>query len=179
MKIDSISLSIFELPSNTGQFDLVEERHGATSRWVRQGRGQVTGELHVLHVRTDEGIEGVCTVGDARYTTMRTRDLEQLRILTLGEDPFDRERLNAKLHAATRGMFAKHGWFGAFDNCLWDIAGKVAGLPVVALLGRARATCPAYYQLRRQHHGSDDRIRAEGACGGLPRAQGPLSRHGG
>lgn len=144
MKIESISLSIFELPSNTGLFDLVEEGHGATARWQRQGRGQVTEELHVLHVRTDEGIEGVCTVGDARYTTMRPRDLEQLRILALGADPFDRERLNAKLHAATRGMFAKPGWFGAFDNCLWDIAGKVAGLPVVALLGRARATCPAY-----------------------------------
>ena len=28
MKIDSITLSIFELPSNTGHFDLVEELHG-------------------------------------------------------------------------------------------------------------------------------------------------------
>jgi L-alanine-DL-glutamate epimerase-like enolase superfamily enzyme len=107
----------------------------------------VLGQTHVLHVRTDEGVEGVCTVGDARYTTMRLQDLEQLRILTLGEDPFDRERLNAKLLAATRGMFAKPGWFGAFDNCLWDIAGKVAGLPVYALTGRARSSCPAYYNI--------------------------------
>ncbi len=69
MKIDAIHLSIFELPSNTGQFDLVEEVHGTTSRWRRQGRGQATGELHVLHIHTDAGVQGVCTVGDARYTT--------------------------------------------------------------------------------------------------------------
>jgi L-alanine-DL-glutamate epimerase-like enolase superfamily enzyme len=76
---------------------------------------------------------------------MRRQDLEQLRILTLGEDPLDRERLNSKLTAATRGLFAKPGWFGAFDNCLWDIAGKAAELPVWALIGRARDSCPAYY----------------------------------
>ncbi len=99
----------------------------------------------MLHVRTDEGIEGICTVGDARYTVLRPDELDQLRTLAIGADAFDRERLYAKLHAATRSMFTRPGWFGAFDNCLWDIAGKAAGLPVYALLGRARAACPAYY----------------------------------
>lgn len=145
MIIERITLSIFDLPGNTATFDLVEEEQGAYRRWrpTRQQRAQEP--LHVLHVRTDEGVEGVCTVGDARYTTMRKEELEQLRILTIGEDPLDRERLNAKLNAATRTMFSRPGWFGAFDNCLWDIAGKVVGLPVYALLGRARASCPAYY----------------------------------
>ncbi|MCD6286915.1 MAG: hypothetical protein J7M39_13480, partial [Anaerolineae bacterium] len=92
MKIDDITLSIFELPSNTGRFTLVEEVHGTQRRWTRRHHSRRTGELHVLHVRTDEGIEGVCTVGDARYTTMRRQDLEQLKILALGEDPLDRER---------------------------------------------------------------------------------------
>lgn len=145
MKIERITLSIFELPSNTGQFDLVEDVRGAHRRWRRQPNGSRRGELHVLHVHTDAGVEGVCTVGDARYTTMRREDLAQLRILAVGEDALDRERLWSKLAAATRGMFAKPGWFGAFDNCLWDIAGKAAGLPVWALLGRARVRCPAYY----------------------------------
>jgi len=144
MKIEDITLSVFELPSNTGQFTLVEEIHGAQRRWIRRHHSRRAGELHVLHVRTEEGIEGVCTVGDARYATMRRQDLEQLRILALGEDPLDRERLNSKLTAATRGLFAKPGWFGAFDNCLWDIAGKAAELPVWALTGRARSSCPAY-----------------------------------
>ena len=107
--------------------------------------GQGPGQVHVMHVLTDEGVEGVCTVGDARYTTIRTEDLEQLRILALGADPCDRERLNSKLQAATRTMFAKPGWFGTFDNCLWDIAGKVGNQPLYALIGRARSQCPAYY----------------------------------
>jgi len=145
MKIETITLSIFALPGNTATFDLVEEEHGAQRRWLPTRQQRTQEAIHVLHVRTDEGVEGVCTVGDARYTTMRKEELEQLRILTIGEDPLDRERLHAKLHAATRTMFSRPGWFGAFDNCLWDIAGKVAGLPVYALLGRARASCPAYY----------------------------------
>ncbi|TFG73078.1 MAG: hypothetical protein E4H27_01445 [Anaerolineales bacterium] len=145
MKIETISLSVFDQPSNTGRFNLVEEVAGAQRRWRRKPHSQVQGKIHVLHVRTDSGIEGVCTVGDARYTTITPEDLEQLRILAIGENAFDRERMTSKMQAAARGMFAKPGWFGAFDNCLWDIAGKAATLPVYALLGRARAACPAYY----------------------------------
>lgn len=146
MKIESISLSVFELPGNTGSFNLHEVvTRGADRRWLPIDQRRGNEEIHVLHVRTDAGVEGVCTVGDARYTTLRRAELEQLRILTVGENAFDRVRLFGKLHAATRSMFSKPGWFGAFDNCLWDIAGKVAGLPVYALIGRARATCPAYY----------------------------------
>ena len=62
-------------------------------------------EYHVLHADTDAGIEGVCTVGDARYTTMRTIDLEHLRHLVIGENPLDRNRLDSKLRAATRHIF--------------------------------------------------------------------------
>ena len=147
MKITEINLSVFEVGSNTARFDLQEQFSNATQRWTRTHVPTPTDHMHVLHVHTDEGITGVCTVGDARYTTMRMDELAQLRILATGADPFDRERLNAKLRAATRGMFTQPGWFGAFDNCLWDIAGKVAGLPVYALMGRARERCPAYYNI--------------------------------
>jgi L-alanine-DL-glutamate epimerase-like enolase superfamily enzyme len=147
MKIKEIKISVFEIAGNTARFDLVEVVNGAHRRWRRKHHSSPQEHIHLLHVRTDEGIEGVCTVGDARYTTMRQADLEQLRILTLGEDPFDRERLNAKLHAATRSMFTLPGWFGAFDNCLWDIAGQATGQPVYVLIGRARPNCPAYYNI--------------------------------
>ncbi len=151
MKITEIFLSVFEVPANTSRFDLIEQNTPAKQRWtatrsLMQRTGDaMTEPLHLLHVRTDEGIEGVCTVGDARYTVMQMDELAQLRTLAIGANPFDRERLFAKLHAATRSMFTRPGWFGAFDNCLWDIAGKAAGLPVYALLGRAREACPAYY----------------------------------
>ena len=147
MKIESISLSVLEVQSNTNRFDLRQAGTGLRRRWLRQYATSAVGEIHLLHVLTDEGIEGVCTVGDARYTTMRPDELEQLRMMAVGHDPLDREYLFAKLHKATRSMFSKPGWFGAFDNCLWDIAGKAANMPVYALMGRARPSCPAYYNI--------------------------------
>ena len=148
MKIDSVSISVFEATRITNLFQLEVEAVGASRRWLRRHHSNMSGEVHVLHVHTDEDIEGICTVGDARYLTMRPQDLEQLRIMTVGESPFDREYLHAKLDNAARGMFTRPGWFGALDNCLWDIAGKAAGLPVYALIGRMRASCPAYYNIR-------------------------------
>ncbi len=102
----------------------------------------------MLHVYTDSGIEGVCTVGDARYTTMRHIDLEHLRHLAIGEDPMERERLDSKLRAATRHIFTMPGWHGAFDNCLWDIAGKAANKPVYQLIGAKSDSALAYYNYR-------------------------------
>ncbi|RME65747.1 MAG: hypothetical protein D6790_01390 [Caldilineae bacterium] len=148
MNITEINLTVVELPGNTALFTLEEQRTGAKRRWLPRPQGPADTYIHLLRVRTDAGVEGVCTVGDARYTQLRRVELEQLRLLCLNEDPFDRERLAEKLAAATRGMFSRPGWWGAFDNCLWDIAGKVAGLPVYALLGRARDAAPAYYNNR-------------------------------
>ena len=144
MRIASISLSVFELPAVTRMFRLVEERAPQAQRWrlVYEPRGRE--QIHVLHVMTDEGIEGVSTVGDARYTQMRAEDLAQLRLLTIGEDALARERLWAKLSFATRYTFSAQGWAGAFDNCLWDIAGKVAELPVWRMIGAARPEAAAY-----------------------------------
>jgi len=165
MKIQEISLSVFETKSNTGLFQMREaDAVEGRSRWVRQGHSKPIRELHVLHVRTDDGIEGVCTVGDARYTRMRTEDLEQLRLLVVGEDPVDRERLYSKCKAATRGMFTLTGWHGAFDNCLWDIVGKAEGKSVSELIGKVRTSCPAYYNLggATQEDAAEDALQAVG-----------------
>ena len=162
MKIEAIKISVFEMPSNTSRFDLKEIEHGAQRRWIRARSERAQSGIHVLHVLTDEGVEGMCTVGDARYTTMRREDLEQLRFLAIGEDLCDRERLNSKLHTASRSMFARLGWFGSFDNCLWDITGKAAGMPVYQLLGRARKTAPAYYNFggKTKEAAADDAVKA-------------------
>ena len=169
MKIEQISISVFEQKTNTAYVDMVETALGASQRWQvkhqRQSEAQSQKQIHVLHVLTDSGVEGVCTVGDARYPTMQLDDLEQLRIMALGEDPLARQKLFAKLHAATRFMFTRPGWFGAFDNCLWDIAGKVAGLPVYALIGKARDRCPAYYNFG----GVDKEAAVADACQAVER----------
>ena len=148
MKITDIRLSVFELPTQTPFFNLERETFGTRQVWRSRATRPHSTEYHVLHVYTDDGIEGVCTVGDARYTTMRHIDLEHLRHLAIGEDPLDRQRLDSKLRTATRHIFTMPGWYGAFDNCLWDIAGKAANKPVHQLIGSTRDSAPAYYNYR-------------------------------
>ena len=145
MKITAIKLSVFELPATTPLFDLEQVPYGHRTRWQARGHRRAEAPIHVLHVLTDEGLEGICTVGDARYQTMRREELEALRIMAVGQDPLDREQLDDKLRWATRSLFSRPGWHGAFDNCLWDIAGQAASLPVCALIGRTRPRCRAYY----------------------------------
>ena len=148
MKITDVSISVFELPTNTPYFNLKLQQRGKRQIWRSQPIGNRPDQIHILHVQTDEGIEGTCTVGDARYTTMRAVDLEHLRHLTIGEDPLDRTRLNHKLATATRHVFTMPSWYGAFNNCLWDIAGKAHNLPVYRLIGKVREQAPAYYNYR-------------------------------
>ena len=145
MKIAAIKLSVFELPATTPLFDLEQVPYGHRTRWQACGHRRAEAPIHVLHVLTDEGLEGICTVGDARYQTMRREELEALRIMAVGQDPLDREQLDDKLRWATRSLFSRPGWHGAFDNCLWDIAGQAASLPVCSLIGRTRPRCRAYY----------------------------------
>ncbi len=174
MKITDVKLSIFESTSNTGRFKLEQVDTGRDrSRWVRRPHSSVQDEIHVLHVETDEGIEGICTVGDARYTTMRRLDLEQLRVLAIGEDSGDRERLYDMCQIATRGMFTAMGWQGAFDNCLWDIAGKAQNKPVADLVGRARESCPAYYN----NGGSTPEAAAEDSVSAVARGFSAVKDH--
>ena len=93
----------------------------------------------ILDVETDEGITG--RIAPASITKAQ---LDILKPHAIGESPFARERLFQMLHKGTRWVYQEPGWFGDFDNCLWDIAGKAAGLPVYALIGRVRDRLPVY-----------------------------------
>ena len=82
MRITEVKISVFELPDVTRRVEMFESGSGPNTRWVSRPHGaQSTGHRHVLHVRTDEGVEGVCTVGDVRYTEMTEELLEQVRII--------------------------------------------------------------------------------------------------
>ncbi len=98
-----------------------------------------TMQSHILEVETDEGI-----TGRIAPTTIDKFQLDILKTHAIGESPFARERLFQMLHKGTRWVYQNPGWFGEFDNCLWDIAGKAAGLPVYALIGRVRDRLPVY-----------------------------------
>ena len=60
----------------------------------------------------------------------------------MGQDPLDRERLYQALLSRSRHTTLRA--IGAVDIALWDIAGKVAGLPIHRLLGSYRDRVPAY-----------------------------------
>ena len=90
-------------------------------------------------METDEGI-----TGRIAPTSINKYQLDILKTHAIGESPFARERLFQMLHKGTRWVYQEPGWFGEFDNCLWDIAGIAAGLPVHALIGRVRQSLPVY-----------------------------------
>ncbi len=143
MKIESIEISVFELPMYPRVTTVVEFGSSTDPRWKQTFPVDGNVPVQVIKVVTDDGIEGVCTVGDWRYTELNWQQIETLRDLAVGEDPLDRSRMWSKLSAASR--FLNPVWWGGFDNCLWDIAGKVAGLPVADLLGGSRKRANAYY----------------------------------
>ncbi|HEX2033569.1 MAG TPA: enolase C-terminal domain-like protein, partial [Chloroflexota bacterium] len=113
-----------------------------THEWLQTAHPVFESHELFLRVQTDEGIEGVCTCSSPELTP---KMVELLRTSVLGLDPLQREEIYQRLHLGTRWVYQTPGWFGNFDNCLWDIAGKVAGLPVHRLIGQVRERIPAYH----------------------------------
>jgi D-galactarolactone cycloisomerase len=125
--------------------------------------GVVETKIRVAYVRidTDAGVHGI-----AGHEFYGAEEQAVARIATylVGEDP-----LRIEKHAGTlRYLWPYFGtavWF--VELALWDILGKVAGLPVYKLLGNVRDTVPAYAstgQNRTPAQRADDarRLRDQG-----------------
>jgi L-alanine-DL-glutamate epimerase-like enolase superfamily enzyme len=101
-------------------------------------------QLGLLTLRTDDGLEGHAFLGSA----MRGAHLDAgslvhyLKPVVLGQDPLERERLWQALWQRNRSTTIRA--IGAVDVALWDLGGKIAGLPIHRLLGSYRETIPAY-----------------------------------
>ncbi len=105
---------------------------------------------HLVEVTTDEGITGwgEC-FGPGTVALANRAIVEQvIQPLVLGRDPLDREVLwhfvyNRLRDHGQKGMPVQA--LSGVDIALWDIAGKVAGLPLHKLIGGAfRARIPTY-----------------------------------
>src|SRR5271168_5321642 len=100
----------------------------------------------LVEVETDDGITGIGEAGVGGGTTRNVIE-QQLRPMLLGEDPLLIEGLWQKMFARTR-QFGRRGIvmnaISGIDIALWDIAGKVAKLPVYRLLGACRDRVEAY-----------------------------------
>ena len=139
MKITAVKLYVLENPEGHGRVNILEQVPNLRRIQYRH-RGEPGGPARqaFIEVQTDAGISGRCT------TTMGPGEAAILRNHVIGEDPLDRERLYQMFHKGTRWVYSRPGWYGDFDNCLWDIAGKAAGIPVYALVGRVRERFPVY-----------------------------------
>ncbi len=116
-----------------------------STQYGRQtGRFGGRSQLGLVRLRTDGGAEGHAFLGSA----MRGADLDAasliryLKPVVVGQDPLDRERLWQALWQRNRQTTIRA--IGAVDVALWDLGGKIAGLPIHRLLGSYRETIPAY-----------------------------------
>ena len=101
MKITEIKVANLEAPSARTLFDLVTMPGLRRERWIHKVTSQQPGIKQVMRVRTNEGIEGVCTA----TTISITRDtVDQLRHLVVGENPLDREKLYQSMLNASRNV---------------------------------------------------------------------------
>ena len=102
--------------------------------------GVVETHLRLVYVRidTDAGLYGIA---GHEFFGAEEQAVARIASYLVGEDP-----LRIEKHAGTlRYLWPYFGtavWF--VELALWDILGKVAGLPVYKLLGNVRDTVPAY-----------------------------------
>ncbi len=100
----------------------------------------------LVEIETDDGITGIGEAGVGGGSARHVID-NLLRPMLLGEDPLLIEGLWQKMFARTR-QFGRRGivmnGISGIDIALWDIAGKVARMPLYRLLGGCRDRVEAY-----------------------------------
>ncbi len=124
-----------------------------TYRWprakpIRNGRYVYpTAGLNVVKVETDEGVTGVGLAGGVQGAEeIGVSILDHLKQYAIGQDPFDTERIwedmwQPKL-IGRRGITTRV--ISGIDIALWDLKGRITGLPVHKLLGGFTDKVPVY-----------------------------------
>lgn len=102
-------------------------------------------DLGLVTIRTDEGVEGHAFLGSSSRPGSGDAGLviKIAKPMLLGENPLDRERHFQRMWTRMR-MNNQFRALGAIDVALWDLAGKIAGLPIHRLMGSYRSSAPAY-----------------------------------
>ena len=130
MKITDVSITMFNWHS---------------PQW-QTGGGSFGGTrpLGVLTVHTDEGVEGHAFLGSSRQGADAHAGplMEFIKPAVVGANPLDIGAIWQRMWKMNRSVSTNS--IGAVDVALWDIAGKVAGLPIHRLLGTCRDRVPAY-----------------------------------
>jgi D-galactarolactone cycloisomerase len=131
-------MKITRVTSHVLQYDMPEELGYSQQYYAKRS-------AHLVEVETDEGVTGwgEC-FGPGNVALANKGIVEQvIQPMILGHDPLDRDVLWHKVY----NLLRDHGQKGmplqslsGVDIALWDIAGKVAGLPLHKLIGGAHRT---------------------------------------
>ena len=101
--------------------------------WTTQGKRNYI----FCKVETDEGVYGVGEAFEVCQDTAIAETIHYYREWLLGQDPMRTEHIWSMLTVYSRqpGGAIAYAAISAIDLALWDIKGKVAGLPVYKLVG--------------------------------------------
>ena len=136
-------MKIVKIQSHVLQYDLPEPLGYSQQYYAKRS-------AHLVEVTTDEGVTGwgEC-FGPGNIALANKAIVERvIQPLILGMDPMDRDVIWHKVY----NLLRDHGQKGmpmqslsGVDIALWDIAGKVAGLPIHKLIGGAHRTDVSVY----------------------------------
>ena len=135
MKITDITVTLFAWD------DIPATQYGRHS-----GRFSGKSDLGLVTIKTDQGVEGHAFLGSSsRPASGGDANLivKIVKPMLVGENPLDRERHFQRMWARMR-MNNQLRALGAVDVALWDLAGKIANMPVHQLMGSYRTSVPAY-----------------------------------
>ena len=128
-------MKITAVHSHVLQYDLPEELGYSQQYYARR-------TAHLVEVQTDDGITGWGECFGPGNVALANKGIVEkvIQPMVLGDDPLDRDVIWHKVY----NLLRDHGQKGmpmqalsGLDIALWDIAGKVAGLPLHKLIGGA------------------------------------------
>ena len=134
MKITDVTVTLF------GWDDLPTRQYAKHTGKTAGGHS----ELGLVTVATDEGVEGHAFLGSSSQGANfdAASLITYLKPLLIGQNPLDREQLYQRMWPRNRRTSLR--CIGAVDVALWDLGGKIAGLPIHRMLGSFRESIPAY-----------------------------------
>ena len=101
-------------------------------------------DLGLVRITTDEGLEGHALLGLCVHPASLEAPyiIRFLKPILMGQNPLDRERLFQRMQKMRAQVSTQV--VCALDIALWDLAGKISGLPIHALIGTFRDKIPVY-----------------------------------
>ena len=141
--------------------DIVERNLDFVGDNVYQASGVTGGIVHqgILRIKTDEGVEGNSMIGQHRGESMKIiRNIhKRFSHLLINKNPLANLALWSHVNNMPKASINRfnpvdYAAFASVDVALWDLKGKISGLPVFSLIGGSNKDIPAYGTYQPRHN---------------------------